>query len=86
MFNFLLSSAPIRIMCVKLELCVNTYNHALHASMGQNGSVNVALVLSFVLVRASVMCVRGSRSMFSSRGPVSSFALVVTAEVAITSD
>ena len=57
--------------------------------MSEPYSTTMALIrcrLGFALVRASVMCVRGSRSMFPSRKPVSSSALVVAAEAALTSD
>ena len=61
----------------------------LSEKMSEPYSTTMALIrcrLGFALVRASVMCVRGSRSMFPSRKPVSSSALVVAAEAAITSD
>ena len=61
----------------------------LSEKMSEPYSTTMALIrccLNFALVRASVMCVRGSRSMFPSRGPVSSSALVAAVEAVITSD
>ena len=42
--------------------------------------------LSVALIRASVMCVRGSQSMFSAHAPVASSAAVVAAEASIMAD
>eukprot|EP00117_Sycon_ciliatum_P032256 scpid60665/ scgid25052/ len=56
---------------------------------GESYSLTMAFIrcrLSVALIRASVMCVRGSRSMFSAHAPVASSAAVVAAEASIMAD
>ena len=56
---------------------------------GESYSLAMAFIrcrLSVALIRASVMCVRGSRYMFSAHAPVASSAAVVAAEASIMAD